>query len=284
MLPIGAASSYTGLMMSLVLLPISVIAGFIGSILGLGGGVVVVPVLTLVFGVDIRYAVAASLISIIATSSGAAASFLKDHLTNVRLAILLEVGTVFGAMSGFLLSTTLKSSSLFLCFGGFLLFSAVMMFRQKKDSRAEINHPWSEKLGLHSKFPEKGEWIHYKIANVPFGLISMYVAGVFSAILGIGSGIFKIMAMDGAMKVPMKVSSATSNFMIGVTASASAGAYFLRGDIKPEIASPVAIGIIVGAWLGAKVMPKMNAASIRKVFIVVMVIVSIQMIMKGLQG
>lgn len=284
MLPIEAASSYTGLMMSLVLLPISVIAGFIGSILGLGGGVVVVPVLTLVFGVDIRYAVAASLISIIATSSGAAASFLKDHLTNVRLAILLEVGTVFGAMSGFLLSTTLKSSSLFLCFGGFLLFSAVMMFRQKKDSRAEINHPWSEKLGLHSKFPEKGEWIHYKIANVPFGLISMYVAGVFSAILGIGSGIFKIMAMDGAMKVPMKVSSATSNFMIGVTASASAGAYFLRGDIKPEIASPVAIGIIVGAWIGAKVMPKMNAASIRKVFIVVMVIVSIQMIMKGLQG
>lgn len=284
MLPIGAAYSYTYFMMSLVLLPISVIAGFIGSILGLGGGVIVVPVLTLVFGVDIRYAVAASLISIIATSSGAAASFLKDHLTNVRLAILLEVGTVFGAMSGFLLSTTLKSSSLFLCFGGFLLFSAVMMFRQKKDSRAEINHPWSEKLGLHSKFPEKGEWIHYKIANVPFGLISMYVAGVFSAILGIGSGIFKIMAMDGAMKVPMKVSSATSNFMIGVTASASAGAYFLRGDIKPEIASPVAIGIIVGAWIGAKVMPKMNAASIRKVFIVVMVIVSIQMIMKGLQG
>jgi len=284
MLPIEAAYSYTYFMMSLVLLPISVIAGFIGSILGLGGGVIVVPVLTLVFGVDIRYAVAASLISIIATSSGAAASFLKDHLTNVRLAILLEVGTVFGAMSGFLLSTTLKSSSLFLCFGGFLLFSAVMMFRQKKDSRAEINHPWSEKLGLHSKFPEKGEWIHYKIANVPFGLISMYVAGVFSAILGIGSGIFKIMAMDGAMKVPMKVSSATSNFMIGVTASASAGAYFLRGDIKPEIASPVAIGIIVGAWIGAKVMPKMNAASIRKVFIVVMVIVSIQMIMKGLQG
>jgi uncharacterized membrane protein YfcA len=284
MLHIEAAYSYTYFMMSLVLLPISVIAGFIGSILGLGGGVIVVPVLTLVFGVDIRYAVAASLISIIATSSGAAASFLKDHLTNVRLAILLEVGTVFGAMSGFLLSTTLKSSSLFLCFGGFLLFSAVMMFRQKKDSRAEINHPWSEKLGLHSKFPEKGEWIHYKIANVPFGLISMYVAGVFSAILGIGSGIFKIMAMDGAMKVPMKVSSATSNFMIGVTASASAGAYFLRGDIKPEIASPVAIGIIIGAWIGAKVMPKMNAASIRKVFIVVMVIVSIQMIMKGLQG
>ena len=271
-------------MMSLVLLPISVIAGFIGSILGLGGGVIIVPVLTLVFGVDIRYAVAASLISIIATSSGAAASFLKDHLTNLRLAILLEIGTVFGAMTGFLLSTSLKSSSLFLCFGGFLLFSGALMFRQKKDPRAEINHPWSEKLGLNSKFPDKGEWVHYKVANVPFGLASMYVAGIFSALLGIGSGIFKMMAMDGAMKVPMKVSSATSNFMIGVTASASAGAYFLRGDIKPEIASPVAIGIILGAWLGARVMPKMNALLIRKVFIVVMIIVGIQMIMKGLKG
>ena len=271
-------------MISLVLLPISVIAGFIGSILGLGGGVIIVPVLTLFFGVDIRYAVAASLISIIATSSGAAASFLKDHLTNVRLAIVLEVGTVFGAMSGFLLSSSLKSSSLFLCFGGFLLFSAVMMFRQKNDPRSEINHPWADKLKLDSKFPEKGQWIHYKVANVPFGLISMYVAGIFSALLGIGSGIFKMMAMDGAMKIPMKVSSATSNFMIGVTASASAGAYFLRGDIKPEIASPVAIGIIAGAWIGAKVMPKLNAASIRKVFIFVMVIVAIQMIIKGLKG
>ena len=271
-------------MISLVLLPVSVLAGFIGSILGLGGGVIIVPFLTLVFGVDIRYAVAASLISIIATSSGAAASFLKDHLTNVRMAMLLEIGTVFGAMTGFLLSTSLKSSSLFIFFGGFLLFSAIMMFRQKKDSRAEVNHPWSEKLKLHSSFPKKNETIYYKVSNVPFGLISMYIAGVFSALLGIGSGIFKIMAMDGAMKVPMKVSSATSNFMIGVTASASAGAYFIRGDIRPEIACPVALGIIIGAWIGAKVMPKMNALLIRKIFIVVMLVVAIQMIIKGLKG
>lgn len=270
-------------MASLILLPVSVIAGFLGSILGLGGGVIVVPVLTLFFGVDIRYAVAASLISIIATSSGAAASYLRDHLTNLRMAILLEVGTVFGAMSGFLISGSLKASGLYLCFGGFLLFSAVMMFRQKKDSRAETNHPWSEKLGLHSKYPEKGEWIHYKVTNVPFGLATMYVAGIFSALLGIGSGIFKMMAMDGAMKVPMKVSSATSNFMIGVTASASAGAYLLRGDIKPDIASPIALGIIVGAYFGAKLMPKLNAMAIRRVFIVVMLVVAVQMILKGLK-
>jgi uncharacterized membrane protein YfcA len=269
-------------MMSLILLPISVVAGFIGSLLGLGGGVIIVPVLTLGFGVDIRYAVAASLISIIATSSGAAAGFLKDHLTNVRLAIFLEIGTVFGAMTGFLLSTNMKPSALYLCFGGFLLFSAVVMFRQKRDSRAEVNHPWSEKLGLASHYPEKDETVHYKVANAPFGLIVMYFAGIFSAILGIGSGIFKMLAMDGAMKVPIKVSSATSNFMIGVTASASAGAYFLRGDVKPDITAPVAIGIIMGSYLGAKVMPKLDAVAIRKVFIVVMVVVAIQMIYKGL--
>lgn len=270
--------------MSLILLPISLIAGFIGSLLGLGGGIIIVPVLTLGFGVDIRYAIAASLVSIIATSSGAAAGFLKDHLTNLRLAIFLEIGTVFGAMTGFLLSTHLKSSTLYLCFGGFLLFSAFMMYRQKKDPRAGVNHSWADRLALDSKFPEKGDWIHYKVANVPFGLISMYFAGIFSALLGIGSGIFKIMAMDGAMKLPMKVSSATSNFMIGVTASASAGAYLIRGDIKPEIASPVALGIIVGAFLGAKVMPKLDASLLRKIFIVFVVIVAVQMIIKGIRG
>lgn len=271
-------------MIALILLPVSIIAGFLGSLLGLGGGLIVVPVLTLVFGVDIRYAIAASLISIIATSSGAAAGFLKDHLTNIRVAILLEIGTVFGAMSGFLLSSNLKANWLYLLFGGFLLFSAVMMFRQKKDSRAAANHPWADHLKLDSKYPEKGEWIHYKVERVPFGLASMYIAGIFSALLGIGSGIFKMLSMDGAMKLPMKVSSATSNFMIGVTATASAGAYFIRGDIKPDIAAPVALGIIAGSYIGAKVMPKLNALAIRKIFIGVMTVVAIQMIIKGMTG
>lgn len=271
-------------MMSLILLPVSVFAGFLGSILGLGGGVIIVPFLTLVFGIDIRYAIAASLISIIATSSGAAASYLKDHLTNVRLAILLEIGTVFGAMTGFLLASSLKASWLFLFFGGFLLFSAIMMLRQKSDPRAETNHPWADKLKLNSHFPENGVLVPYMVEKVPFGLFSMYVAGIFSALLGIGSGIFKMMSMDRAMKIPMKVSSATSNFMIGVTATASAGAYFLRGDIKPEIACPVALGIIVGSWIGARVMPKLNALAIRRFFIVAMTLVAIQMIIKGLKG
>lgn len=268
----------------LLLLIISVFAGFLGSLLGLGGGIIVVPVLTLFFNVDIRYAVAASLISIIATSSGAAASFLKDHLTNLRIAILLELGTVSGAMTGFLLSGVINSNWLFLLFGIFLLFSSYSMFRRREDSRTDIDHPWSVKLGLSSEFPdESGKLITYKVAKVPQGLFAMYFAGILSALLGIGSGIFKVMAMDGTMKLPMKVSSATSNFMIGVTAAASAGAYLLRGDIRPEIAAPVAVGIIGGAWIGGKIMPQMPAAQIRKIFVVVLVIVSIQMIIRGLR-
>jgi uncharacterized membrane protein YfcA len=268
----------------LFLLFISVFAGFLGSLLGLGGGIIVVPALTLYFGIDIRYAVAASLISIIATSSGAAAGFLKDHLTNLRLAVILEVGTVAGAITGFIVSSEIKSSWLYLLFGGFLFFSSIMMFRKKGDARSDIDHPWSVKLKLAGSYPnEKGVMTFYKVANVPLGIICVYFAGILSALLGIGSGIFKVMAMDGAMKLPMKVSSATSNFMIGVTAAASAGAYLLRGDIRPEIACPVAVGIIVGSWVGAKVMVRMPAAHIRKVFVVVLVVVSIQMILKGIK-
>lgn len=269
-------------MYSTLLFFISIFAGFLGALLGLGGGIIVVPVLTLALGIDIRYAIAASLIAIVATSSGAAASFLKDHLTNLRLAVLLEVGTVCGAIIGFLLAKSINASSLFILFGVFLVFSALMMLKKKEDHRATIDHPWSQKLKLAGQYTEKnGELIRYNIAHVPLGLLAMFFAGILSALLGIGSGIFKVMAMDGAMKIPMKVSSATSNFMIGVTATASAGAYFLRGDIRPEIACPVSIGIIVGSWVGARLMPKMPAATIRKIFVVVLLVVAIQMLMKG---
>lgn len=267
----------------LFLLLTSAAAGFLGSLLGLGGGIIVVPVLTLVYHIDIRYAIAASLISIVATSSGAAASFLKDSLTNLRLAVLLEVGTVTGAIVGFLIAGRISTQYLFLLFGGFLLFSSLMMLRRREDHVATENHPWAEKLKLDGEYPSSdGKWHAYKVAHVPLGLFAMIGAGVLSALLGIGSGIFKVLAMDGAMKLPIKVSSATSNFMIGVTASASAGAYLLRGDVRPEIAGPVALGIIAGSFVGARVMVKIPAARIRQVFVIVLSIVSIQMIIKGL--
>lgn len=273
---------YTVGMFAIILFLIAIFAGFLGSLLGLGGGIIIVPTLTLLFGVDIRYAIAASLISIIATSSGAAASFLRDHLTNLRLAVVLEIGTVGGAITGFLIASYIEASALYIIFGVFLAFSAAMMLLKKGDRRAEIDHPWSKRLKLGGFFHnEKNERIQYNVAAVPFGLFSMYFAGILSALLGIGSGIFKVLAMDGAMKIPLKVSSATSNFMIGVTATASASAFFMKGDIRPEITAPVSVGILIGSWIGARLMPKMPAQTIRKIFVVVMVIVSIQMLRKG---
>ena len=269
-------------MNEIILFIISIGAGFLGSLLGIGGGMIVVPVLTLFLHVDIRFAIAASLISIIATSSGAAASFLRDHLTNLRVAVVLEIGTVFGAISGFVIAKSLNTSWLYLTFGSFLLFSALMMLRQRGESLSNTNHPWADKLGLASSFPnERGQQIPYSVENVPLGIAMMYIAGALSAILGIGSGVLKVPVMDRAMKLPLKVSSATSNFMIGVTAAASAGAYLLEGDIHPQIAAPVALGIILGSYVGAKAMIKMKPSLIRKIFVAVLVIVSVQMIFKG---
>jgi uncharacterized membrane protein YfcA len=270
-------------MTALILLTSSCLGGFIGAILGLGGGIIVIPVLTLVLHVHIRYAIAASLVSIVATSSGAAASYLRDHLTNLRIGVFLEIGTVTGAVAGFLLSNAISTSHLFLYFGLFLLFSAAMMFRARNDNLALVDHPWSKRLGLSGTYPDsKGQPVTYKVAHVPLALFFMFIAGGLSALLGIGSGVLKVLAMDGAMKLPIKVSSATSNFMIGVTATASAGAYFLRGDVRPEITAPVALGIIVGSWLGAKAMVRLPSSLIRKIFVVVLCLIAAQMISKGL--
>jgi len=277
------AADYNLRMYEFLLLLTSVAAGFLGSLLGLGGGIIIVPTLTLLFHVDIRYAIAASLISIIATSSGAAASYLKDNLTNLRLAVLLEVGTVSGAITGFLIAKKIENRYLFLLFGIILLFSALMMLRRREDHITFADHPWSQKLKLAGHYPGVGgKPIFYKVAQVPLSLFAMFFAGILSALLGIGSGIFKVLAMDGAMKLPMKVSSATSNFMIGVTATASAGAYLLRGDVRPEIAAPVSVGIILGSYCGARMMAKIPASLIRKIFVGILSIVSIQMILKGL--
>ena len=257
----------------LVLLTSAIVAGFLGSILGLGGGIIMVPVLSLYYHVNIRYAIAASLVSIVATSSGAAASFLRESLTNIRLAVFLELGTVLGAMTGFLISVYVNAQILFLLFGGFLFLSVFFIIQSREEQRAAISHPWAQYLKFENEI--------YKVEQVPLGLFIMFIAGILSAVLGIGSGIFKVLAMDGVMKLPLKVSSATSNFMIGVTASASAGAYFFRGDILPEIVAHVAIGILLGSFVGAKVMVKMPARKIRYIFVVVLGVTAVQMILKG---
>lgn len=267
---------------------ISIAAGILGALLGLGGGVIVVPALTLLFGIDIRYAVGASLVSVIATSSGAAVAYVRDRLTNIRLAILLEVATTLGALSGAMLAPYLSSTWLYFIFGVTLIYSSLVMLRPRRSETIPVSesHPLALRFKLNSSYPDvvSGAMVPYGVARLPFGVSVMYLAGVLSALLGIGSGALKVPAMDGAMRLPIKVSSATSSFMIGVTGAASAGAYYMRGDILPILAAPVALGVLLGSSLGSQVMKRARAPTIRKLFVVVLLIVALQMILRALNG
>jgi uncharacterized membrane protein YfcA len=270
----------------LTLSGISVAAGFLGSLIGLGGGIVIVPVLTLLYGIDIRYAIGASIVSVIATSSGAAAAYVRERLTNLRAAMLLELGTTSGAISGAFLAGILHSRALFLIFGVALACSALAMLQRIQD-RSEPAAPdaWADRLHLHGSYFDEaqGREVSYRLSHTRLGLILMYGAGMISGLLGIGSGALKVPAMDIAMGLPIKVSTATSNFMIGVTAAASAGVYFSRGDIDPVIAAPVAIGVVFGATAGSKVLPRADNRLIRMVFVMVLLIIAAQMVWKGVQ-
>ena len=265
---------------------LSVTAGVFGSILGLGGGIIITPALTLLFGIDIRYAIGASIVSVIATSSGAAVAYVRDKITNMRIGMFLEIATTIGAITGAFISGFIDTKYLYIIFGVLLLYSALAMLKKKNQELPEgvIAHPLANKLKLNGEYHDKvlNKNISYNVTGVYGGFGMMYVAGIISGLLGIGSGIFKVMAMDLFMKLPLKVSSATSNFMIGVTAAASAGVYLLRGDIDPKIAAPVALGVLIGATIGTKIMQRLKSKTIRLIFIPVLAFVSIQMIIKGL--
>ena len=271
---------------TLSLLGISVVAGFFGSLLGLGGGIVVVPVLTLVYGIDIRYAIGASIISVIATSSGAAAAYVRERMTNMRVAMLLELGTTSGAISGAFLAGMIRGRWLFIIFGVVMGVSSLAMVRRpRKHNEPGVPDPLADRLRLHGSYYDEslGHEIVYRVTRVKLGLLLMYLAGIISGLLGIGSGALKVPTMDLAMRMPIKVSSATSNFMIGVTAAASAGVFFARGDVEPFIAAPVAAGVVLGAMVGSKMLGKVDRLTLRLTFIALLLIVSAQMVWKGLQ-
>jgi uncharacterized protein len=262
----------------------SALAGLIGALTGLGGGVVIVPTLALLFHVDMRYAIGASLISVIATSSGAAASYVREGFSNVRIGMFLEVATTLGALVGAYLTSRISTHAIGIIFGITLLYSAWSGFRQKHD---EIHHQPSalaEKLKLSGDYPtEKGRQA-YVAQNVPAGFSIMFVAGILSGLLGIGSGAVKVLAMDKAMKLPFKVSTTTSNFMIGVTAAASAGIYLSRGYIKPGLAAPVMLGVLAGSLVGARMLVRIRVPILRVVFAVVIVALGVEMIYSGATG
>lgn len=262
------------------LFAVSLGASALGGMLGMASGIFIVPILTLFGGVDMHTAIAASIISVIACSCGSAAPFLKGGLTNIRLALVLETATTLGALSGVLLVGVLPVSVLFFLFAVILALSAQQMLVRRSEPVvvAPADHRgWATGLRLHSSYPDGGREIAYQVQRMPLGMGLMYGAGLVSALLGIGSGVLKIPAMDSALRLPIKVSAATSNFMIGVTAAASAGVYFVRGDIVPAIAGPVALGSVLGAVLGARILLMVSNQRLRLLFVVVLIALAIQM-------
>jgi uncharacterized membrane protein YfcA len=265
---------------------ISVCAGLIGALAGVGGGILIIPALTVVFGVDIHLAVGASVVSVIATSSGAAAAYVRDRMTDMRVGMFLELATTSGAVSGALLMAIVAPTFLYLLLGAVLLLSAAgQIARLGEEAPPEQPpSPIAAALRLTSSYPDRklGREVGYTPRRVPLGFGLMWLAGLISGLLGIGSGVLKVLAMDVVMRLPMKVSSATSNFMIGVTAAASAGIYLGRGDVDARIAAPVALGVLAGALAGTRLLSHVSNRSVRLVFLPVLAAVGLEMIGRGL--
>jgi uncharacterized membrane protein YfcA len=260
-------------------------AGFLGALTGLGGGVVLVPLLTLAFGVDMRYAIGASLVSVIATSSGAAAAYVKEGFSNIRIGMSLEVATTLGALLGAFLVVHVPRSAIGVIFGILLLYSAYLSGRPQPDAAGNGSpDPLAARLRLNGSFPTESGPRNYNVYRVPTGFALMFGAGTLSGLLGIGSGAVKVLAMDQAMKIPFKVSTTTSNFMIGVTAAASAGVYLSRGYIDPVVAMPVMLGVLAGSLLGSRVLVRAQVRILRYVFSAVIVVLGFEMVYNGIAG
>lgn len=263
----------------------SVVAGFLGALTGLGGGVVIIPLLVLVFGVDIHYAIGASLVSVIATSSGAAAAYVREGYSNIRVGMFLEIATTLGALSGAMLAAKVSASGLAIVFGFVLLYSAYLSGHRADHATADAAPDrWAAALRLDSTYPTATGVQSYRVRHVPAGFGLMYGAGMLSGLLGIGSGAVKVLAMDQAMQLPFKVSTTTSNFMIGVTAAASAGIYLHRGYIDPALAMPVVLGVLFGSMQGARALATVKTSRLRAVFTWVIVALAVEMLVDGITG
>jgi len=273
------------LLFTLIVLTGAFVAGLVGSLTGLGGGVVIIPLLTLLLKVDIHYAIGASIISVIATSSGAAATYVKEGITNVRIGMFLEIATTVSAILGAVVTVFIDPNYIAVIFGVVLVFSALMMLKKKNeradDKPADRLAVW---LRLDGSYPTNGEWKYYRVHHVVGGFLMMLLAGMISGLLGIGSGALKVIAMDNIMKIPFKVSTTTSNFMMGVTGAASAIVYFHRGQIDPGIAMPVALGVLSGSILGARLLMRVKTDKLKLFFALVVFFLASQMIYNGLTG
>jgi len=264
---------------------ISAIAGLLGALTGLGGGVVITPALTLLFGVDLRYAIGATLVSVIATSSGAAAAYVREGFSNIRIGMFLEIATTTGAVLGAFLNSKVPTSALAVIFGVVLLYSAYLTANSPRESGAtRQSDPLAARLKMNSSYPTPEGRKDYVVQRVKTGLTLMFAAGTLSGLLGIGSGALKVIAMDRAMRIPFKVSTTTSNFMIGVTAAASAGLYLSRGYIDPGLAMPVMLGVLAGSLVGTRILVGAKTGTLRILFGLVVAGLAIEMIYSGITG
>jgi len=267
----------------LFILFVALAAGFLGALTGLGGGVVIVPLLTLVFGVDIRYAIGASLVSVIATSSGAASAYVTEGFSNIRIGMFLEIATTLGALAGAFIATRLSTSVISVIFGLILIYSAFLTVKQIGEP-VKINKPdpLAVRLKFNGAYPTPAGLEFYYVQGVPLGFCLMFLAGSISGLLGIGSGAVKVLAMDQAMHIPFKVSTATSNFMIGVTAAAGAGIYLSRGYIDPLLSMPVMLGVLLGSFIGARHLFKAQTRILRIIFGAVILLLALEMVYSGI--
>jgi uncharacterized protein len=273
---------HTMLLFTVVVGIVSLAAGFFGALTGLGGGVIIVPALTLAFGVNIRYAMGASLISVIATSSGAAASYLREGFPNIRIGMFLEVATTIGAITGAFVTGMVSPNLVAVIFGLLLLGSTVQSVVAPPTSEpASRPDPLARRFRLTGTYPTPIGTRTYAAKRVAAGFGIMYVAGMLSGLLGVGSGAVKVLGMDRAMQLPFKVSTTTSNFMIGVTAAASAGLYLRRGFIDPALTFPVMLGILLGATLGSRVLVAAQVTALRRIFTAVVALLAIEILYKG---
>lgn len=276
-------------MITLLFIPLvlvgSLLAGLLGALTGLGGGVVIVPLLVMVFHVNIHYAIGASLISVIATSSGAAAAYVREGFSNIRIGMFLEIATTLGALFGAFLAARLAAGVIAIIFGGVLIISSALSARRWHEEKytGQPDH-WAIRLKLNSSYPTAGGPENYDVCHVPAGFGLMFGAGTLSGLLGIGSGAFKVLAMDQVMRIPFKVSTTTSNFMIGVTAAASAGIYLRRGFVAPGLAMPVVLGVLTGSVIGTRVLMRARTRWLRILFALVIAALGVEMVYGGITG
>jgi uncharacterized protein len=272
------------LVFSLLIWICALAAGLLGSLTGLGGGVVIVPILVVAFKVDIHYAAGASLISVIATSSGAAAAYVREGFSNLRIGMFLEVATTLGALLGAYLVAKVSPTTIAIIFGFVLLFSAVLSLRPPGSHGSRPTDPLAVRLRLNGEYPSRDGIKAYTVHRVPLGFLVCHCAGILSGLLGIGSGALKVLGMDQAMEIPFKVSTATSNFMIGVTAAASAGIYFHRGYVDPSLVMPVMLGVLLGSFVGARILPGATTRYLRHLFAAAIIALGVEMLIKGFTG